>query len=240
MKDKLQWIRENLRFFVKTKLKMKGRSIFFERGIFFPRIASVSIINRFFTVENLIRDQGIQRLFKGSLFVAFFVVVMGGGYGCLATWLIPYYQSTQMLNQQILSENELKRLSVQNPIQWEQFNKANSAFYLTNIKMKAVFHTLCRLYQVHLKAGEIHEVVTEKNLSFKPISITVTATTDGQIFGLLQHLASKLSGVLIIKVVKLHRNRDFNEKLLAEIKSGQEKGDLVEALIEFEWLVLKS
>lgn len=198
--------------------------------------------NSFFNKINIpyLKDNSIQHLFKASLLISFFVVMTGVGYGCLTTLLIPYYQSTQILNQQILVENELKHIPEQNPDQWQQFEKAATSFYFTNIKIKAAFYSLCRLYNVNLKTGQIHEVLTDANLSFKPGSITITATTDRQIFGFLQHLVSKLSGVLIVKVVKLHRNRDFNEKLLAEIKSAEGNSDLVEALIEFEWLVFKA
>lgn len=192
------------------------------------------LISRFF------RDKSTQCFFKAFLLATFFAFVTGAGYGCLKTLLIPYYQSTQSLNQQILSENELKQIPVQNPDQWQQFERANPSFYFTNIKIKAVFNSLCRLYNVNLKAGQIHDVITSESFSFKPGNLTITATTDKQIFAFLQHLLSKLSGVLVIKVVKLHRNRDFNEQLLAEIKSAQGGGDLVEALIEFEWLIFKN
>jgi hypothetical protein len=39
-------------------------------------------------------------------------------------------------------------------------------------------------------------------------------------------------------VIKVHRSRDLNEALIARIKAGKD-GDLVEAKIEFEWLVFK-
>jgi hypothetical protein len=126
-----------------------------------------------------------------------------------------------MLNQQIMSENELKQLPEQNPDQWQLFERAAASFYFTNIKIKAAFYSLCRLYNVNLKAGQIHDIMMSDSLSFKPGNLTVTATTDRQIFAFLQHLVSKLSGILTVKVVKLHRNRDFNEQLLAEIKSAQ-------------------
>lgn len=186
-----------------------------------------------------LRDKSIQCLLKNCLLAIFFVLVTGGGYGCLTILLVPYYQSTQLLNQEILFENELKQIREQSPDQWQQFKRADPSFYFTNVKIKAAFHSLCRLYQVHLKAGNIHEVMTSESLFFKPGSLTITAITDRQIFAFLQHLVTKLSGILVLKVVKLHRNRDLNEQLLAQIKSGQTSGNMVEALIEFEWLILK-
>jgi hypothetical protein len=96
---------------------------------------------------------------------------------------------------------------------------------------------LCQLYKTHLETGTIQEILTQSSLSFKPGRFTLTAPTDKQILGFLHHVIRKLPGVLVIKMVRLHRKVDIDAKLLAEIKLEKESIDLVEASIEFEWFV---
>lgn len=222
MKDILKQLMPKMLFFLKGENSLSGEKFSFVK------------INAFY-----LKDKSTRCLSKVFLFAVFFVVITGGIYGGLKAFLIPYYQSTQILNQQILSENELKRAPEQNQDQWQLFERVGPGFYFTNIKIKTALNSLCLLYNVNLKSSHIHNTITLNNFSFKPGNLTITAATDKQIFAFLQHLFNKLSGVLVIKVVKLHRNRDINEKLVVQIKSAQGRGDLIEAFIEFEWLIFK-
>ena len=186
----------------------------------------------------LIEDKSLVQLVKMSALALAFASLAGGLYSCLTYALVPYYQTQQLSEQQVSFENELQKLPLNEPEQWQQFQSQHLSFLFTAIKIKGAFYSLCKLYNVHMKSGQIQEVQTERGLSFKPGDITITAPADTQIFAFLQHLAQKLSGVVGLKVIKLHRSRDLNQALLTQIKAGKE-GDLVEAKIEFEWLVFK-
>lgn len=185
-----------------------------------------------------IQDERLRWLLKVSFFAVIFACGMGGAYGGLKMLLIPYYQVQQLSEQQIAFENELQKAPLDEPMRWQQFESLSPSFRFTNIKIKAAFYSLCQRYNVRLKSGQIDDVLTEGDIAFKPGQITILAKTDTQIFAFLQHLAEKLAGVLTLKVIKVHRSRDLNEALAAKIKAGKD-GDLVEAKIEFEWLVFK-
>lgn len=185
-----------------------------------------------------IQDERLVWFLKGSLFAITFVCLMGGGYGGLKMLLVPYYQVQQLSEKQIAFENELQKAPIDEPVRWQQFESLIPSFHFTNIKIKAAFYSLCQRYDVRLKGGQIQDVHAEGEVAFKPGQIVIVARTDTQIFAFLQHLAEKLSGVLTLKVIKVHRSRDLNEALLAKIKAGK-GGDLVEANIEFEWLIFK-
>ncbi|WP_032113815.1 hypothetical protein [Candidatus Paracaedibacter symbiosus] len=181
-------------------------------------------------------DKGLWQLTKLMTLSLALMGGMGIIFGSLTLFLVPYYQSKQALNQQISLENELQKLPQQETERWKQFQLLIPSFHFTNIKMKTAFYSLCRVYGVTLKTGQIHDLTTEEGVSFKPGNLTITAMSDEQIFAFLQHLSNKLTGVLGIKMVKLHRSRDLDDMLLSQIKSGQ-GGHLVEAVIEFEWLI---
>lgn len=185
-----------------------------------------------------IQDERLQWFLKISFFAFVFSCGMGGIYGGLKILLIPYYQVQQLSEQQIAFENELQKAPVDEPERWQQFESLKPSFRFTNIKIKAAFYSLCQRYNVRLKGGQIEDVLTEGNISFKPGQLTVLAKTDAQIFAFLQHLTEKLAGVLILKAIKVHRSCDLNEDLAAKIKAGKD-GNLVEAKIEFEWLIFK-
>lgn len=186
----------------------------------------------------LIEDKILGQLVKMGALALGFVSLAGSVYSCLTYALIPYYKTQQLSEQQIAFENELQKLPLNEPEQWQQFQSQHLSFLFTALKIKTVFHSLCELYNVRMKSGQIQELQTERGLSFKPGDITITAPTDTQIFTFLQHLAQKLSGVVGLKVIKVHRSRELNQALLTQIKAGKE-GDLVEAKIEFEWLIFK-
>lgn len=185
-----------------------------------------------------IQDEKVRWFFKRSFFAIIFLCFMGGGYGGLKILLIPYYQVQQLSEQQIAFENELQKVPIDEPERWQQFESLSPSFHFTNIKIKAAFYSLCQRYDVRLKGGQIQDTLTDGDITFKPTQIVVVAKTDAQIFAFLQHLAEKLAGVLVLKVIKVHRSRDLNEALINKIKAGK-GGDLVEAKIEFEWLVFK-
>jgi len=183
-----------------------------------------------------IQDEKLRWWLKLSFFAIVFLCFMGGGYGGLKMLLIPYYQVQQLSEQQIAFENELQKSAIGELERWQQFESLSPSFHFTNIKIKAAFYSLCQRYDVRLKGGQIQDALTEGDTIFKPAQIVIAAKTDAQIFAFLQHLTTKLAGVLAVKVIKVHRSRDLNEALIAKIKAGKD-GDLVEAKIEFEWLV---
>jgi hypothetical protein len=185
-----------------------------------------------------VQDEKLRWFLNLSFFAVIFLCFMGGGYSGLKMLLIPYYQAQQLSEQQIAFENELQKAPIDEPGRWQQFESLSPSFHFTNIKIKAAFYSLCQRHDVRLKGGQIQDALTEGDTVFKPAQIVIAAKTDAQIFAFLQHLTVKLAGVLVLKVIKVHRSRDLNEALITKIKAGKD-GDLVEAKIEFEWLVFK-
>lgn len=205
------------------------------------KLPALTLKRYFLKVQEIcfsVEDGRLRQLLRLSLMALVFVSSSGLIYCGLDMALVPYYQTQQLSEQRISFENHLQKLPLTYADQWRQFEGLQPSFLFTTIKIKTAIYSLCQQYGVDLKGGQIQDTQTEKGLSFKVGDLTITARTDTQIFALLQHLAEKLSGVLGLKVIKVHRSRDLNEALLAQIKAGK-KSELVEAKIEFEWLIFK-
>lgn len=181
------------------------------------------------------KDQMIKWLLLRLCACFCLVLTLCGGYLAMDLLLIPYYQSQQSFHQQLRLENELYKISLNERERWQNYEKMMPLFGFSDDKIKIALKLLCKNYNLTVLACRLSQEEKQEML-IKPGVLTVTSLLDSRIFSFLQHLNNKLSGVLAIKMIKLHRSRELTKDLLAKIKSGQ-VSDLVEATIEFEWLV---
>lgn len=183
-------------------------------------------------------EESLPQLLKTCLFSFCFLVISMGSYSVVVTWVVPYYKQQEATTQQQQTIKELRHLPTLYPEQWKLFQAQQKCLSFKMIKIKTVFHKLLQQYNLMLKEGHIHPFKGEAPYSFHQGKLIVTAKTDQQIFNFLTHIAEKLAGILKLKMIKIHRIHDVNEKLLAQLKAGKPVA-FVEAAIEFEWLIFK-
>lgn len=184
-----------------------------------------SIVLKDATIKSLLRTLGGI----GCVVVGLIVLYSG-----ISFFLVPYYFVKQISYQQLKVENHLYNLSIKESDQWQSFENSMLLLSFSEDKIKVALTSLAYTYNLTVVDCTLGETKGEA-FPLKAGTLILTSLLDSRIHAFLDHLKNKLSGILKIKVVKLHRSRELTEDLLKKIKTGQ-INDLVEATIEFEWL----